>query len=1215
MIIRAILGALLASAGAFGGQSIILNGALVSNDAFPNRSKALPWRVEFYLHDWNPTQQIVHVVNAGGIGFQADIYNLPGSLYLQAFSWWDLGGSGCLIGLGGVSPKGIYVRFQRDPVAKVSSCEAWDSNGIRIQNSNLPYTSDRDSYNFSGVAIGDLYQSGPISIGFFRIHTTLVPVNSRPPVTYDPSDALLWWKLDGDLKDASSNGYDAYVYSGMIGYAPTPVLITVAKPKTFGAPAWSDWVSLRAGVPQRLDGSASYSQADASSSVKPLWQQISGPTTVLWDDPTSITPTVRGLVFGTYVFRLKVSDASGQTATSDLTVGAVATDANGVVIQANPDADKIFGPMIAFGRNPWGYADERALRATTLRSAAYDAAGLASPSWSIARAGLVNYDLAAKSTTLVGAITATDTAITVSDASQLELTTFPTLILLGNAPFEEIHICSASGNVLGVCYDGRAWRAGSAYHMVAQAWPTGTNIFQAKITGSGTQFLTDFCPAGSGWSGLISYQTGSVNVVPGSSSVAGAGTSWANTNAGGRAIRIAGTHGGGIPFVFHAYVSSVGNPTLITMSRPWPADADPGSFSYALLNADTRNITPHYNRADGSDGEIYFLTSGCESDTDLYRYQGWEGLRGPQTGKPYSWIDGFGYVGDFGPNFYDEVLANYALYFRSGWTPARDAARKLGDGWLQYPEIAQGDAGGIPRRMSITGTVAAAVLDGRVRNWSALRSLANRGVAAIADSCDQDVRENAYELSWLALAALFDPLDTGNPADPNQRSYWKAKLAGAYQRDSACRGSDDSWKSGFYWNPYAYPPLTTTNGSATVTGTNLPAAMCPAVSSGLAIAATNLATITGAGFQDGNKILITGTMAGKPYTGAFEFRLDNPAQITLSVLWPGDTGPVSWMIEGGESRRTFATIATDNVSDSRFGQIWACRWDNASQITLDRPWAGNGTETVYMWRDNLVGRGQQPFILGIKTLQMKYASLVDDPALAAGYGSLAAAAGNWILNQGFDPKLKAVGYGRIFPQCEPPMAESGIATLDFRIPECIENSYNPDAVSVARARNAEAQNAVRVAYEANPTQESKNLGDQFYCAQWGDLTLTQKGFCADGITASNLTDGSLGAYKWTGFFFGIGMAHQWPAVRLGGVPPFIPKTIGVNFDLGGVPLAVEVRITITQPSGAQTEYRCSISPCQVTVDPRQGAHWIWLQYLSQSGSVLSAQEPYLVDPN
>ena len=110
--------------------------------------------------------------------------------------------------------------------------------------------------------------------------------------------------------------------------------------------------------------------------------------------------------------------------------------------------------------------------------------------------------------------------------------------------------------------------------------------------------------------------------------------------------------------------------------------------------------------SDGTDGIIYFPTSGCESDTALYLYLWWDnGIKGVQTDKQYSYMDGFGYAGDFGPNYYDEVLAHYALYYRSGWTPARDAARKLGDNWLEYPEIANGDAGGIPRRMSITGGV------------------------------------------------------------------------------------------------------------------------------------------------------------------------------------------------------------------------------------------------------------------------------------------------------------------------------------------------------------------------------------------------------------------------------------------------------------------------------------------------------------------------------
>ena len=193
-------------------------------------------------------------------------------------------------------------------------------------------------------------------------------------------------------------------------------------------------------------------------------------------------------------------------------------------------------------------------------------------------------------------------------------------------------------------------------------------MYQGKFKGTGTRFLTDFCPAGSGWSGPIAYQNGTVTVTPGSISLIGNATLWSTTNAGGTAVRIQGTHNGGIPFVFQAYVAAVNGATSLTLSRPWPSDADPGSFEYALINADTRNITPHYTRSDGTDGIIYFLTSGCASDTALYSYLWWDdGITDVQTDKQYGFMDGFGYVGDYGPNFYDEVLAHYALYYRSGW--------------------------------------------------------------------------------------------------------------------------------------------------------------------------------------------------------------------------------------------------------------------------------------------------------------------------------------------------------------------------------------------------------------------------------------------------------------------------------------------------------------------------------------------------------------------
>ena len=1179
---------------AFAGQSLLLTPGVTVSIPDPNLSQNQSYRAEFQLHDWTIPSQGGNVFGLNGTALAAAIWP-DGRLVLS--EWRDSVSLAqpCFLSLSG--RQNVLVRFQRDVANMRVVCEIWNSDGTGYQQDSDTITSTH-SYSGSGGTLGSANITA--ALAFLRSFSTIVPDGARPPVTADVGDLL------NVTFDAGTGTYG--IAGGDVLTAPTPGQNPVAFAKTVGAPAWTNWVSIRAGFPTQLDGSRSFSLADSSSQVTYKWAQLNGPTTVIWSDTTSATPTIQGLIFGTYTFQLTVTDVTGNTASTTLQVGAVATDANGVVVQADPNADKLFGPMIAFGQNPWGYADERALKATTLRSAAYDSMGITNPTWTVPLPGTVTYKFWPPNTTLAGDISSSAMSIQVSDVTQLDLTSFPTRILLGTSPFEEIRICSASGNTLQVCYDGRGFRTGSDYHVAAAAWSNGTRVYQDKVTGKGTQFLTNFCPAGFGWSGPITYRDGTVTVTPGSSLVRGNSTSWADTNAGGRGIRIAGTHNGGIPFVFQAYVSNVNGATSLALSRPWPSDADSGSFSYALIDAGTRNLTPHYVRADGSDSIIYFPTSGCESDTALYLSTWWDnGITGVQTDQQYAFMDGGGYVGDYGPNFYDEVLAHYALYYRSGWTPARDAARKIGDNWLDYPEIAQGDAGGIPRRMSITGAYANTVLDGRTKNWSGLRTLANHGVRAIAEDCNSDVRENAYELSWLALAALFDPIDTGSPTDPNQRSYWKAQLALASARDASCGGSDHSWKTGFYWNPGAYPPLTVTNGSAIATGTNLPTSMCPFVANGTGFATASSAILSGTGYQAGSKIVITGTRLGQIYTGTFEFRADSPYQVTLPVLWPGDSGPISWIIESNDSIGT-ATIAVDN-NDPRFGQVWGCRWDNPSQLTLNRPWVGTGTETVGFSRYGLIGRGVQPFMLGIKTLQMSYGALVDDTSTAASYRQLAADAGNWILNTGYDPLLKAISYGRIFPQCEPPMTESGDPTFVFRIVSCIENSANPYALAGARARNSEVQNSFRAAYQANPAADVKAVGDQAYCAQWGIAGLTKPGYCTEAVTASNLADTDLGAFKWTGFFFGIGMAHQWPAVRVGGVSPPSPQGVSVDLDLSQ---AASGRVTVTQPSSATSQYLCSSTPCQVMVDARQGAHWAQIDYLSSAGQVLSTTAPFLL---
>jgi len=160
---------------------------------------------------------------------------------------------------------------------------------------------------------------------------------------------------------------------------------------------------------------------------------------------------------------------------------------------------------------------------------------------------------------------------------------------------------------------------------------------------------------------------------------------------------------------------------------------------------------------------------------------------------------------------------------------------------------------------------------------------------------------------------------------------------------------------------------------------------------------------------------------------------------------------------------------------------------------------------------------------------------------------------------------------------------------------------------------AEASQALRVYYEANPTPEAKAWGDLAYGSIWGNPPLTTGGVYHDwNYVRDENSNSALGAYKWTGFFFGMGMAHQWPAVRLGGVAP--PRYRAVSLQIKpGTEAAAKTRTWVTAPSGEVKAYPCaSLSTCDVTVDDRQGSHWYVVQYLSAAGTVVSQSDPALI---
>src|SRR5581483_12098638 len=136
-----------------------------------------------------------------------------------------------------------------------------------------------------------------------------------------------------------------------------------------------------------------------------------------------------------------------------------------------------------------------------------------------------------------------------------------------------------------------------------------------------------------------------------------------------------------------------------------------------------------------------------------------------------------------------------------------------------------------------------------------------------------------------------------------------------------------------------------------------------------------------------------------------------------------------------------------------------------------------------------------------------------------------------------------------------------------------------------RTLSGEAQNAMSVAYLANPTSANQTFGDQFYGAQWGAPGFGNPPF-SDGIYLQPAT----WSYKWYGFLFGIGMSHQWPAVRLGGVAHAKMRTIQIPFVLSTVAHAAKVQITVTAPTGVvSAPVICAKSPCSVAVDARIGS--------------------------
>jgi hypothetical protein len=1149
------------------GQSVQYGPQNIYSLAIPN---TLTNRVEFRVLGW-PANAYTHLI--AGTGLWPTYYGASGwSAYfadqtgvgegISIRSMFD-NGPGVFIPLDGLSVEDVRVRPQHDPANKIDHYEAWDNQGNLFFTSSPAYTTETVDES-TGTGFGMGYGNEPtISVAFMRMSSTLVPLGSRAPVTYDPDPSLVF-EWQGSLNDSTANGYDATAGSGpALTYSATPATGPVAVIKA-AATLWSPVTTLRAGFANTLDGTSSYSMSDTTNAVSCSWTQLSGISRAIFDNASSCAPSVTGLIFGQYVFQLTVCDVSGACSTTSAIVGAVAMDSKGIVVNANPIVDALFGPMIAWGRNPFGGEDAMQMHVLHLRGNDYLTSGWVAHIWEQTGAGTVSYKWDGVGLSggdnscpdvLTADITPASASIQISNAACLDLTSFPTRIWLSGT--EEVRI-SASSATSGPATLTVATRGSG--NTTAAAW-SGVTIGQYKVTGTGTDFFAD-------------------------------------PNA---TVCLAG--------------AAPGATALIDLR--------------AHLTVDTTGI-----------GEWYWKVTGCESPTALYinpnisghNFGGNSGLlQAPMLYSvdqaPVSWISNGALGGEF---FYNEPAAWLSIYYSSGLDEAKNTADIVDDCLVCSPD-GNPEGNGYPPLITggpVIGAFFAAALGRPAPPWANLRSYAQQGENYVNDiaahGCSiYDARNTGYAYEWLGYDAIYDP-------DPVWQAKFKADLPQMAANDLACKTADNSFTNSYLFNPAGsingglgdnggFGPLTLTNGSTVVSAPGgLPAAACIGTASGTATVTngSSIVTAIGGSFPTSgfDALTVSGMSGGQPFSSQYMFDGTN-----LAVNWPWDSGTIGWMTTATSNGNGHIMIVfgTGNNDSADLARGFNCIANADGTLALDHPWPGATGSNYVGNSSNIVGNGEQPFYIGVRSLGTGFLSRVTDPALSAVasfYKTLSAGIASWLHDVGTDIASLTTNYGIGYGLCGPVNPPASSVPFSWKSPACNYSSAETDSMTVGREQNSEIMSAISEYYLANPTPANKTWGDRMYGAVFGTAAYNTSGAYWDAASVATNTapanwgDVSWHAGKWPGFFFGMGMPRRWPAVRLGGVDPPNMAAINIPFTLGGVARAAQVRVTVTAPTGKAVPTVCAVSPCSVSVDKRSGSVLIEMDYIDLTGAMVRQGE-------
>ena len=656
----------------------------------------------------------------------------------------------------------------------------------------------------------------------------------------------------------------------------------------------------------------------------------------------------------------------------------------------------------------------------------------------------------------------------------------------------------------------------------------------------------------------------------------------------------------------------------------------------------------------------------------------------------------FGWVYNNTPgNYYDNVMAAYNLYYRTGIDTYLTWARTLAQRWWECSKIDKGQSwetsiagffASEPRSVAFAGLVLW-YLDTGTDIWPG----ANQIVQTITGYSNPilfhnigELRNTLYVAGIIALDAMYNTSSSKRSASGTALAdymddvvlYWKLSTGSKTWATPLSMHTIAAADSSTY--------ATVTNGSpnVTITGANVPLSWLDFnhVYSGLVrTVSTSGTTVTVSGCSscmDANAqwVVINGvvykvasvpdisttvilqTSAGTqtnvemtmytPFTvstSGTTVTVQNCNQCMvaawatnpLSPLWVNING-TSYQVSAITNTSTTLTLTTSagtqtNVpmtlmdmwlwfyndktdiyiggnSASAVGDSTAYRvktWTDSTHLVLDRNYEGtSGQKGLSIARYS--GFGNQPFIVGLAAGTL--AHFVYPALMATGHYTQATAVKTALVDvMAFMSNTGAGGalYG---------------STSNYYYATGYINCTNGDAADECESGQGlggEAMQAYSFSYLNTGYAAEKTAGDAVTNGQWcpnvGSWVCAGFSYPGQYLTAMNDNNYMINPYdvtsnKWVGFFFGYGAGANWSAARIAGDPSNFLRTYKIGFKLSSIPNAASARFVLVDRQGTSSTTNCPSTPCSVSIDPRKEIYSMRMEYLDAGAAVLAAKD-------